>query len=464
MTEATVPYLGVEPQAAYGHMVRMAEYCARIGDHEYALRAGFQAGVTAWTQLVGKAWCDDDLERVLSKVGIALRNAHRPKGSPLPPTVGVDVLGIVSTLADYGGHSVMFVNWMRTLKNAGYTVATLNTRINPGDTAPERIAELQRLGAYEELDAAAPYSGRTVQVMDHLNGPKLLLLATNPQDVMVQAALGSCIRGAVLYLDHADHVWWLGKTTLDKVVEYRQQGIDNALHQRGVDISRVCAAPLLCGYLPHPKVDLPTLPSGVTGTVIDGADIRRKLNIPKDGTWSLTVATVYKLLNAKRPEWEYVKVISDMLRRNRAHHHILILNADVVQFRTLVPSDIRGKFHVIGPVSHDALGDYYAQCDFLIESFPFPGATVRYEALSQGLPIIPVDTGDNPNEIELMGLPDYAHICREPSEFHTSTQDFIINPGLLRSAELASKEWFEQHLSRDLVEQAMLDCCREYLR
>jgi glycosyltransferase involved in cell wall biosynthesis len=432
----------IDYAARYSHLVAQTRYSVKTGQPEWSLRSGFEAGVCAWTKLIGQRWADDDLEALIMQAGREIVAHNPPKEYPPLP---VDVLGLASTLCDFGGHTVMLRHWMRTLRDAGMSVATLSTFINPGDAAPLAIEDLKTLGPVELLPSNAPLSARLLLLASKLKQyrPKVIVMAINPQDVMVLGALSAVEHGPTVFLDHADHVQWLGKAISDVVVEYRQQGMDNAV-QRGIVPDKLRVVPLLCGY---------------EGAGKKLGNIRAQYHIPPHAPLSLTVATVYKLLNAKT--WDYMDTMVEMLKRNSQQHHLLVVNADAEGFRLRVPREQVSRFHITGPVAHGDLESFYRQSDFLIESWPFPGSTVRYEALSLGLPIIPVDSGDNPQDIELMGLPEYAHICRERAEFNTAVWDLVSNLELRLAYGEQSVCFFMERFSREKVEAQIVACVKE---
>lgn len=407
-----------------------AQAYAKAGNLEQALRGAAAAAYEAWRRLPELA-CDDALESLVARLGkqVARRS---PAAGP-----GVDVLLIASHVMDIGGHSQMIENWLAALGAAGYSAAFVSTEVEPSASAPQRQAVIAHLArSVEYLDPHAPLIQRVRRLAQLIGAlhPRLVILCIHPHDVITCAALAACKPCPVVFLNHADHVFWLGKRALDVVVEYRDAGERMTREQRGIqNIERV---PLLC--------EVPA----AQGTL----DLEAE-------TLSLTVASRYKIEGGA---WDYTRAMVDLLRAHPAHHHLLIVNEGAERLDAGLPGDVRERFHLSNQVPHAMLGMCYARADFLVESWPYPGATVRYEALSLGMPLVVTQTLEQPEMTELMGLPEGQPVARGQADFLEQAGRLIRDPAWRAYQAQRGANFYQAHFSRGAVAKRIAELVRRW--
>jgi hypothetical protein len=116
-----------------------------------------------------------------------------------------------------------------------------------------------------------------------------VVLNVHPFDVVPSIAFSSRRpRPRVLFVNHADHVFWLGTSVADLVICFRQSGHLIARTRRGIEESRL--------------VDLP-LPLVLLQRTMSIADAKQALGIAPDHVVLLSVASEYKFESRRPPSF-----------------------------------------------------------------------------------------------------------------------------------------------------------------
>jgi glycosyltransferase involved in cell wall biosynthesis len=185
--------------------------------------------------------------------------------------------------------------------------------------------------------------------------------------------LAFCADGGppVLLLNHADHVFWLGASVADMVLNLRPLGTLMTSNFRGVD--RNFELPVPVPPPPHRA---------------DAADarqaVRRQLGVADDATVFLTVGTGEKYQPLGQLDWlQAARQICALLS-----NAVIIAVGPQLQAREWLQAraDTGGRIVTVGPRTDVAL--YHAAADIYLEGFPFGSTTALLEAGLVGLPFV----------------------------------------------------------------------------
>src|SRR5262249_10954323 len=114
------------------------------------------------------------------------------------------------------------------------------------------------------------------------NHADVVVLHTNPEDVIAPVAFGVSAGPPVLFVNHADHLFWLGVSVADLVVDIRDAGHRWTREHRGVREARIVPIPL-------------TNPDLVrTSRAQLKREARKALSLPDDRVILLTIGDGYK--------------------------------------------------------------------------------------------------------------------------------------------------------------------------
>lgn len=414
----------------------------RQGDLEKSLRHIYLAanlGYDSWFPFK-----DDELEILLYNIGKSILKDSIDFRNHIQDNT--DVLLIASVLRDSGGHSEMIKYWLQIFKKANLKLAFCSTELL-ASTANENLKTLMHNAEkIFFMNVAIPLAHRIRQLSTFISSirPKAIVLIINPQDVITVASLSvlkEFIRCPVIFVNHADHTFWLGVYLPDIVVEFREMGARYT--QRYRNIKNNIIIPLLSNLRPQQKT----------------ISIRNQLKIPNNATLSLSVGTLYKILGSH--PWSYVDVITELLKRNPTHHHLLILTSGnlLEQYVKRTYPEVASRFHILDMQPN--IIPYYREADFLIETFPINGGMVRIEAMQMGLPIIVVKNPLCPQLSNPVPLPSDLPKASTFTEIIRQAEILINSPSTRERLKTLICEYYKSNLSYEITSQKIMSLIKK---
>lgn len=323
------------------------------------------AATYAWNLHLG-IWYDEELESLLFAIGKEIRRKMIDKQPNLElKKVNPRIGHIVSELSSIGGHSKACGQWINALSGVCeqylYITNAANFRL--------KTEEHQIKGCYVRI---IHYRRRSItkgieQLIRWLekDSPEVLVLYIHPNDVVAVAALnGLKKKPYVLFFNHADYQFWLGKNIIDLLVEWRSESFKYSMRYR--NIKKAVLIPLIVDekVMAEPKDFL-----------------KKKFGIPSNATLSVTIGSSHKVKGD--PQLDYFKTVEEILRINPNHFHISV---GTPKNKSAISSDVKNRFLLFEPTPN--VEELYNAADFIIETFPEIGGTVRVEAMSHKLPIV----------------------------------------------------------------------------
>ena len=203
----------------------------------------------------------------------------------------------------------------------------------------------------------------------------LVVLHVNPYDVIAPIAFGGRRVGPpVVYLDHADQVFWVGAGVAEVVASLRESGAALARERRGIAPERVALLPIALGEAP-PLRELPR------------ALAKCRLGLPEDAVVLLTVARWHKY-----DPLDGVSFPDALLPVLERHERAVLLavgpDEEAVEGEPWAGARRRtgGRVRALGTREGTAL--FYQAADVYLDSFPRPSNTSLLEAGSYGTPLV----------------------------------------------------------------------------
>lgn len=333
------------------------------------------AALLAWQCHCG-LWYDSELESLLKGIG---RSLNDKKGSVKeneavkePESYSNKKIVYITSAVNVGGLTMLLNHWISLLKNdfekkSVYVTNSYTSKKSfycTGSTFNDPELEFYNL-SYKKK-----YTDRIKELISLLNdaSPDYIVLFIDPDDVIAVSAI-SALNGnsKIIYMNHTDHAFWLGRNITDNLACFRREGAIHAKQYRDIENSFVI--PISTNIKPEKLFS------------------KEDFNIDKDATISISVGTFPKVLGDKYPN--YFHTIAQLLGQFPNHYHFFITNPpnkDSLEQYLPDDRDIRKRFIIDGPFSN--LSPYYEIADFLIETFPITGYTVQVEAMASKLPIV----------------------------------------------------------------------------
>ncbi len=363
-SERAAPVL--EHLACFQALVAQAERYAHQGRLQAAAVYGQVASKYAASQHPG-LFASPRLERTLLAIGRRLA----PPGPPAPPPQAEPgrVLHVLTQVARIGGHTRMLWRWIEQDRGRVHSVA---------------LTRQMAVAVPSALREAVAATGGVIHVLDERRGDllawalalrglaasaELVVLHSNPDDVIPLIALADKPSlPPVLFVNHADHLFWLGAGVSDVVANLRESGAALARERRGIAAER-------CAMLPIP---LPTLARTLTPT-----EAKRRLGLPPDAVVMLTIARPHKYMPFNGQS--FVEGLLPVLERHPQAWLIAVGPEHAGPWQS-AEQQTAGRVRALGVCDDTEL--YYQAADIYVDSYPVVSITSLLEAGSYGVPLI----------------------------------------------------------------------------
>lgn len=352
--------------AAYEWLVGRVRSMDAAASPEAVLRAVEHAAWVAGDHHPGR-FADGALENVALEIGARLDGATGG-GFPLPsvPRDGRRRVLHVTPLLTVGGHTPLLYHWVRSDRTSRHSVAL----VSHAGGVPDELAEAVRSsgGQLVVLPPGAPFTQRARWLRELARRTAdLVAWHVIGADAVPTAAFADPDGPPVALVDHCDHVFWLGGSVADVLVNLRRVGAEHTAARRFVGRHAVVPIPLRDRL-------------GETSR----HDARRALGMGEDEVVLLSVGRGVKY----RPcgAHDFVATAHRILERH-PEAHLFVAGASQAGISPHLRRALHPRLHLEGTVRDPAR--HRAAADVYLESFPYGSQTALLEAALGGLPVVP---------------------------------------------------------------------------
>jgi hypothetical protein len=306
-----------------------------------------------------------------------------------------------------------------------------------GDARIHSVALLsQQLPPPAELVQVVSESGGEIYIADQKSSPlqratwlrnlarKLathVVLHIDSCNLIATVAFGSKGGPPILLVNHPGHMFWVGVSAADFVVNVRGSQLETHW-------TKVHRGAKNCVTIPVPLLEPETLPLAETDRDERKSRAREILGVPKDSILIMTSGASYKF----RPlgKMDFLKTCQDILE---AVPEAYLLAAGVIEddrWRD-ASNKLDSRLRALGSLPQSKISILHQASDLYVEGFPFGSTTALLEAGLQGLPVVlsPAecpppygsdgvaldDTLERPASIEHYKL-EVIRLCGNPAE------------------------------------------------
>lgn len=319
------------------------------------------------------------------------------------------VLHVASELAPVGGLTRMMSRWTNADRKRQYSVALTQHRGPIPGHLETAIAKSG--GQFHRLNIAPGHWTRRAQNLRALARHfDAVILHIHCEDVLAHLAFGGPHRASlppILFLNHADHLFWLGGTISDLTIHLRQAASD-------LGIKRRYLAPERCALLPTIVDPGPRQ--------LDRAEAKSRLGLKPDEPLLVSIArgAKYRTLNRleaqgrPEPSRSFADRHVDILRLHPKAQLFVIGPSQTDDWHDAIRAT-QGRIRAIGEIPEPGL--YFDAADLYVDSFPFVSSTSMMEAAQRGLPLTSFFDGPADSSIRAIN-----HIGLERSVFVATTE------------------------------------------
>jgi glycosyltransferase involved in cell wall biosynthesis len=313
-----------------------------------------------------------ELEAILSEIGqkvipISLNSDQNPSLHKLPK----HVLHVATSSKGIGGLSRMIWRWIQqdtershslvlTRQEAAEIPYLLRKAVN--DSHGEIYVLNEKLGDFE-LIAQAKRLREIAATAD------LVILHIYNFDVVPLIAFANKEQSPpVLFLDHADHLFWLGTSISDGVISLRESGMRLAQKRRGINTAQNLLLPIILE---------PTQRS------LSRTEAKRQLGIPEESILLLSVARAIKYKTIDGISFADAHI---PLLKHYEQAFLIIVGPGTTEDYSFAIQQTEGRI-IVYPEREDT-AVFYQAADIYVDSFPFISTTSLLEAGSYSVPLV----------------------------------------------------------------------------
>ena len=394
--------------------VDRAEAAARAGKYDTAAALAGVAAIGAMGPHAG-FFASPRLETLLLDIG---RRTARSSSWQRKSSVKIKrVLHVASELLPVGGLINNLAHWLQADTGRTHSLAAIHQRgaVPASVTTPIKASG----GAIYRINQTPGHQIAWARKLREIaQGYDAVVLHTYGQDPVPLIAFADADkRPPLLLLNHADHLFWLGASIADVVINMREAAQDLTIARRGVEPRRNIVVPTV---ISPPK------------RVMSREDARAKLGIAPDTIliFSAARAMKYRTVDGVTFAAPFVQLL-----KKHPKAQLLVLGAgdrdDWKADSEAVGGRIRGL-----PESPEAR-IYHEAADIYVDSFPFVSSTSMMEAAGLGVPLVSKFYG--PKEARIFAI---NHPGIDKPTLHAATEreyvenlDRLISDPELRAAK-----------------------------
>ena len=349
---------------------------AREADDEEAVRLSHIAAIFATQNHPGR-FCSKVIEARLCAIGKRCREKVSAQYTPF------SFLHVMTKCFSYGGHTRLVEGWIDfSHERESHSVALV---AQGTETIPERLTEAVRrrkgnifnLGETSAVDKSLVLRGLGSQ-------HQYVILHTHMEDPIPIVAFGTTeFQRPVLLYNHADHIFWLGASVCDFILDMSTSGQFLTQGRRG-HRSALLPIPLDSASPPSPN-DKAACRENILGT----------LQMPSSAKLVLSIGSPhkYKAVDSGRG---FLHIARDILSRDENVYILVIGPSKQEQMWMDAFQTTAGRVNALGLVPRHQLNRYFLAADVYLDPYPCGGATAFLEALASGLPAVSVANGLTP--------------------------------------------------------------------
>jgi hypothetical protein len=337
------------------------------------------------------------------------------------------VLHVMTEGFGYGGHTRLVSAWIKNTFDTAVNsvVTTIQKDPLPDDLAASIAASG---GKYQPLAVFSSDLLTRSFLLRQLsrNWADVVVLHVHPSDAIPTVAFGVAEGPPVIFLNHADHTFWLGASVADVVANLRPEGQKITLNRRGVKNSKILPIPIL-----------------KNNPIADYSAVRKRLGIKRDKIVLLTVGDEFKY--APFGAYNFVSFMEKLLMRNP---NVVLFAVGPRQDKCWAEASARvgGRIRAMGRINWAELNAIYGCADIYVEGFPVGGMTAMLEAGVRGIPITGVRITDAPilNGSDDIAIEKFNLYVPSLEEFKKSLERMITQPSFRNQKTVEVKQSIER--------------------
>lgn len=271
------------------------------------------------------------------------------------------VVYIATSLYSVGGHTKLLENIAKFEHQRGANAILILTGQKEAEI-PERVSQLNcfnKIICFKQESRVDKISA----IRNIIKGAKRIYNLQHPDDIIPSIALNLKERPYVIYVNHADHVFWVGASFCDCILNIRPFGNSLTLTRRNNKV---------------PSIILP-VKLNVAKKIISKEIARNQLDIRPDTKVLLTISDVYKIFPDKN--YNFLRTIKQIIFEHPdvIYYFIGVNNEEYINIMNEPPPK---QLILLGVLEDISL--YQTAADVYLEGMPYNSLTALLESIYAG--------------------------------------------------------------------------------
>lgn len=325
----------------------------------------------AWKSHCG-LFSDPEIESLLRQIGEKTLEEHKQPTPIRSFSALKKVLHVMTQAYETGGHTRLVWRWI-TFDTSRVHSVFLTNQIDL--KIPNKLQQaVEKSGGY--IHCVHSPNTNLLKKAENLRqfilsqGIELIVLHIHPYDVVPNIAFTGVFESMpVIFMNHADHVFWVGGSVSNLIANIRRSGEQLCFSRRGIGFDDSVLLPL-----PLEKPDLS----------MSKETARRAIGIDSDSTMVLTIASSYKFRAVG--ENDFRTTVLPFVKRFKKLELTIIGPSEDEKYWREARKLSGGKIRVLG--SRKDISVFYRAADIYLDSMPVSSFTSLLEAASYGLPVL----------------------------------------------------------------------------
>jgi Glycosyl transferases group 1 len=280
-----------------------------------------------------------------------------------------NILHVSTTVMSIGGHSRMIWRWITQDKMRNHSlVLTRQANYEVPKALIDAVSESN--GKIDILDKeSSSFISRSKRLRKIVEAADLVVLHIFNNDVIPIIALANYEQSPpIIFLNHADHMFWVGACISDVIVNLRQSGQLLSKERRATEAER--------------NVLLPIILDPIHRTLLR-SEAKKKLELPESSIILLSIAREHKY--KAREGINFVNMYLPLLEKYKQAVLVVVGPGYREDWLDAI-QQVDGRI-IVYPEQEDT-AFFYQAADIYIDSFPISSTTSLIEAGSYGTPLV----------------------------------------------------------------------------
>lgn len=314
------------------------------------------------------------LEKELLNIAATLPAPEKIKISPH------SVLHVMTTSYHTGGHTQVVRRWIENSPSVQSHSVILIDRHEDDSHIPDSLRKViqDKKGKLILIDRKKNFLDKAVELRNIASGFEKIILHTHMEDMVPILAFGSTkFTRPIALFNHADHLFWLGVSISDIVVNFRDYATNFSEMERKTTRNYQIPLPI-------------DEPGSHPCDPEKRENLRRALNISDKNKVIMTVATSYKY--TEFGGFDFMLTASRVLDRVPEAVLIVIGPDKRETYWNCWMEKYPGRIHVLGTIPFERLIDYIGLANLALDSIPVSSFVSLMDLAKNNIEVLALDT------------------------------------------------------------------------